>query len=194
MQLACVSGLSTHVMMTGMTAAAAACTLALESLRHSTSLGIASCQARKRGGGAGVEAWPLLAAEAVRRRRGGGAEAARRRRGGGAEGGAEAVDGAVRRLARRHGAGEDSEGRIACVCAASGGAWAGALFGPCSRPRGAGVRQVLFLANEAYQGKGVSQRSPQAANLKQGRAACSVRHVAAQRCSGAEVRVLECLL
>ena len=183
MQLACVSGLSTHVMMTGMTAAAAACTLALESLRHSTSLGIASCQARKRGGGAGVEAWPLLAAEAVRRRRGGGAE-----------GGAEAVDGAVRRLARRHGAGEDSEGRIACVCAASGGAWAGALFGPCSRPRGAGVRQVLFLANEAYQGKGVSQRSPQAANLKQGRAACSVRHVAAQRCSGAEVRVLECLL
>jgi hypothetical protein len=190
MQLACVSGLSTHVMMTGMTAAAAACTLALESLRHSTSLGIASCQARKRGGGAGYKPGRCL----LRRRCGGGAEAARRRRGGGAEGGAEAVDGAVRRLARRHGAGEDSEGRIACVCAASGGAWAGALFGPCSRPRGAGVRQVLFLANEAYQGKGVSQRSPQAANLKQGRAACSVRHVAAQRCRGAEVRVLECLL
>ena len=54
-QLACVSGLSTHVMMTGMTAAAAACTLPLESLRHSTSLGIASCKARRRGRGVCLE-------------------------------------------------------------------------------------------------------------------------------------------
>ena len=42
MQLACVSGLSTHVMMTGMTAAAAACTLALESFRHSITRGMHS--------------------------------------------------------------------------------------------------------------------------------------------------------
>ena len=122
-----------------------------------------------------------------------GAEA-RRRCGGGAVDGAVRGGGAVGSLGgvglARTGRGREGQGGPHVRVRRPAGR--GALFGPCSRPRGAGVRRVLSLANEACMRRGgaISEERPHAANLKQGRAACGMRHVVVQQCGGAEARVL----